>query len=157
MFRKSMKQYVLGLLRVAPALVASANASPDQAFYKAADVGGLAETAAGQLAESEASDPKVKGCGALMVKDQSANAQLKALAAGEEHHVAPAARASARKQAKLSSKRFRAHKSTLALLNKEISAGQDADAQAFAQKLQPTVQSHLTAIDEIADALNTEH
>jgi putative membrane protein len=129
------------------------------------------EVAAGQLAQSKASDPKVKDFGAMMVKDHSsANAQLKALAA--EKNVALPNRPSVSQEAgkvkleALSGSAFdssyvkgqiRAHKSTLALLNKEISAGQDADANAFAQKLQPTVQSHLTAIDEIADSLNIKH
>jgi len=38
------------------------------------------------------------------------------------------------------------------LLNKEIQSCQDADAKAFAQKVLPTVQAHLSAFEKIAAA-----
>ena len=47
----------------------------------------------------------------------------------------------------------KAHKDTIALLQKEIANGQDADAKALAQKLLPTVQSHLQAIQGIATSM----
>ena len=45
-----------------------------------------------------------------------------------------------------------AHRSTIKLLRKEIANGQDSDAQEFAKKVLPTIQSHLKAIDAIATA-----
>jgi putative membrane protein len=50
------------------------------------------------------------------------------------------------------SNQVKGHKATVDLLNKEIESGQDADAKAFAQKVLPTVQAHLSAIEKIAAA-----
>ena len=47
--------------------------------------------------------------------------------------------------------------STIALLNKEISSGQDEDAKAFARNILPTVRSHLRAVDGIASAEGVKH
>jgi putative membrane protein len=48
---------------------------------------------------------------------------------------------------------IKAHQDTIALLQKEIATGQDPEAKAFAQKILPTVQSHLTAINGIASGM----
>jgi putative membrane protein len=47
---------------------------------------------------------------------------------------------------------IKAHQDTAALLKKEIASGKDAEAQAFAKSVLPTVQSHLKAINAIATA-----
>ena len=47
------------------------------------------------------------------------------------------------------------HRDTVDLLQKEISSGQDAQAKAFAQKVLPTVQSHLKAIEGIATGMGS--
>jgi putative membrane protein len=46
----------------------------------------------------------------------------------------------------------KAHRETVELLKSEIATGQDPDAKAFAQKVLPTVESHLRAINQIAAA-----
>jgi putative membrane protein len=46
-----------------------------------------------------------------------------------------------------------AHQDTIALFQKEISSGQDADAKAFASATLPTVRAHLQAITSIATAM----
>ena len=46
-----------------------------------------------------------------------------------------------------------AHQRTLSLLEKEVDSGKDPDAQAFALKALPTVQSHLIAVEKIAATL----
>jgi putative membrane protein len=51
----------------------------------------------------------------------------------------------------------KAHRDTVDLLQKEISSGQDAQAKALAQKVLPTVQSHLQAIEGIATGMGIEH
>lgn len=48
---------------------------------------------------------------------------------------------------------IKGHRDTVELLQKEISTGQDAQAKAFAQKVPPTVQSHLQAIEGIATGM----
>jgi putative membrane protein len=50
-----------------------------------------------------------------------------------------------------------AHESTVSLLNKEIASGRDPDAKAFAQKVLPTVKSHLQVINQIAAEEGIQH
>ena len=141
-------------------------ATPDASFYKTLAQGGIAEVEAGKLAQQKGADPKVKDFGAMMVKDHSAaNEQLKALAAGKGIDL-PGSSSTSQMAAKaklevLSGGTFdksyveeqvKAHRETVELLKKEIATGQDPDAKAFAQKVLPTVESHLRAINQIAAA-----
>jgi|KBSMisStandDraft_5_1062788.scaffolds.fasta_scaffold795234_2 putative membrane protein len=141
-------------------------AAPDASFYKTLAQGGIAEVEAGKLAQQKGADPKVKDFGAMMVKDHSAaNEQLKALAAGKGIDL-PGSSSTSQMAAKaklevLSGGTFdksyvedqvKAHRETVELLKKEIATGQDPDAKAFAQKVLPTVESHLRAINQIAAA-----
>jgi len=141
-------------------------AAPDASFYKTLAQGGIAEVEAGKLAQQKGADPKVKDFGAMMVKDHSAaNEQLKALAAGKGMDL-PGSSSTSQMAAKaklevLSGGTFdksyveeqvKAHRETVELLKKEIATGQDPDAKAFAQKVLPTVESHLRAINQIAAA-----
>jgi len=141
-------------------------AAPDASFYKTLAQGGIAEVEAGTLAQQKGADPKVKDFGAMMVKDHSAaNEQLKALAAGKGIDL-PGSSSTSQMAAKaklevLSGGTFdksyvedqvKAHRETVELLKKEIATGQDPDAKAFAQKVLPTVESHLRAINQIAAA-----
>jgi len=141
-------------------------AAPDASFYKTLAQGGIAEVEAGKLAQQKGADPKVKDFGAMMVKDHSAaNEQLKALAAGKGIDL-PGSLSTSQMAAKaklevLSGGTFdksyvedqvKAHRETVELLKKEIATGQDPDAKAFAQKVLPTVESHLRAINQIAAA-----
>ena len=141
-------------------------AAPDASFYKTLAQGGIAEVEAGKLAQQKGADPKVKDFGAMMVKDHSAaNEQLKALAAGKGIDL-PGSSSTSQMATKaklevLSGGTFdksyvddqvKAHRDTVELLKKEIATGQDPDAKAFAQKVLPTVESHLHAINQIAAA-----
>ena len=141
-------------------------AAPDASFYKTLAQGGIAEVEAGKLAQQKGADPKVKDFGAMMVKDHSAaNEQLKALASGKGIDL-PGSSSTSQIAAKaklevLSGGTFdksyvedqvKAHRDTVELLKKEIATGQDPDAKAFAQKVLPTVESHLHAINQIAAA-----
>jgi putative membrane protein len=126
----------------------------------------MTEVELGQLAQSKSEDTSVKSFAAMMVKDHSAaNEELKQLAASKNVKLpnGPDTMSDAKKieLKALSGKTFdksyvsnqvKAHKATVELLNKEIESGQDADAKAFAQKVLPTVQSHLSAIEKIAAA-----
>lgn len=158
-------KYLIAVLAI-PTLAMAAGANPDAHFYKSAAEGGMAEVEMGRMAEQKSSNPKVKDFAAMMVKDHSAaNEELKSLAASKNVTLpsGPGAHADASKVKleALSGVSFdksyiaaqvQAHKSTVALLNKEISSGQDDDAKAFARKILPTVESHLKAADELASA-----
>jgi putative membrane protein len=145
-----------------PQLALAANGSPDSSFYRSLAEGGMAEVDLGKLASNKAADPSVKDFGAMMVKDHSAaNQELKSLAASKNVSLpdGPGVAAQAKK-AKLEAlsgstfdKSYLANQSTVTLLQTEISSGKDPDAKAFAQKVLPTVQSHLSAAEKIADSL----
>jgi putative membrane protein len=158
---------MLVALAALPAAGFAASATPDMSFYKSLAEGGIAEVRDGKLAQEKAKDPKIKDFGAMMVKDHSAaNQELSALAQskGIKLPEGPGIGADTTK-AKLdvlSGETFdksyvkgqvKAHRQTVDLLQKEISGGQDAQAKAFAQKVLPTVQSHLQAIEGIASGM----
>jgi putative membrane protein len=139
-------------------------ADPDASFYKHAAEGGIAEVQAGQLAQSKGNSQQVKDFGAMMVKDHSAaNDKLQQIASSKSITLptSPSVGQMATK-AKLDvlsgdtfdksyvKGQISAHRGTIALFRKEISAGQDPDAKAFATATLPTVRSHLKAITAIA-------
>ena len=147
--------------------VAAFAANPDAAFFKNAAEGGIAEVEAGHLAQDKGTSRQVKDFGAMMVKDHSAaNDKLQALAASKTV-VLPTTSSVEQMAAKaklnvLSGETFdksyvkgqiSAPQDTIALFQKEISSGQDADAKAFASATLPTVRAHLQAITSIATAM----
>jgi putative membrane protein len=166
MRRREVKSILFLVVCAMPLAVFGAAATPDSSFYKNAAEAGLAEVDAGNLATQKANDSKVKDFGAMMVKDHSAaNEKLAALATTKNITLPTSASvgemATQAKLKVLSGDTFdkayikaqiRAHKDTIALLNKEIASGTDPDAQAFAKSVLPTVKSHLKAIDGIAAA-----
>ena len=151
-------------LSVMPVMGSSAEATPDMSFYRHLAEGGTAEIRDGQLAQKKSSNQKIKDFGAMMVKDHTAAAQeLTSLAQskGIKLPEGPGMAADTKKAELdvLSGETFdksyvksqiKAHEETVKLLQKEISGGQDAEAKALAQKLLPTIQSHLKAIEGIA-------
>jgi putative membrane protein len=145
-------------------LAAFAASNPDAAFFKHAAEGGISEVDAGRLAQDKGNSQQIKDFGAMMVKDHSAaNDKLKAIAATKDVTLPTSASvgqiATKAKLEVLSGDTFdksyvkgqvKAHRETIALFRKEISAGQDADAKAFATATLPTVRAHLKAITAIA-------
>jgi putative membrane protein len=160
-----MKRYLL-ILACAMPLAAYAADTPDKGFYDNLAEGGLAEVSDATLATQSATDPKLKDFAAMMIKDHSAaNDKLSALAGTKNVKLPTSASvgqmAEHAKLKVLSGDTFdksyikgqiSAHKGTIKLLRKEIASGQDADAQAFAKSILPTVQGHLKAIRVIAGA-----
>ncbi|MBV9724756.1 MAG: DUF4142 domain-containing protein [Gammaproteobacteria bacterium] len=152
-----MKYAIIVTLTVAAPLAFAAGGSPDHSFYRSIAEGGMAEVDLGKLAEQKSTDPKVKHFAQMMVTDHSAaNEKLDALATSKQAAVPKkldtSHEAEKAKLASLSGKSFdkayiegqvRDHEKTVALLEKEISSGQDADAKAFAQSVLPTVKHHL--------------
>jgi len=162
---------MLWLLAVLPCLALGAAGSPDASFYKSLAAGGLAEVDLGKLAAEKASNQSVKDFGSRMVKDHSAaDEELKSLA-DSKHVSLPSSPGTAAhtKKAELEvlsgehfdksyvSNQVKAHQQTVALLKKEIASGSDPDARAFAQKVLPTIESHLKAADQLADTLGVKH
>ena len=158
---------MLSLVLLAPALLwAADDTTPDLSFYKNVAEAGMAEVDAGTLASDKAADAKVKDFAAKMVKDHTAaNEKLRALA--DSKGIKLPAGASIGQKAEYAKLKVlpgdtfdksyikgqvKAHRAVLALLKKEISTGQDADAKAFAQSVLPTIQAHLKAANSIATA-----
>lgn len=162
-----MKHVIIVALSAVPVAALAANSTPDKSFYKSLAEGGIAEVRDGKLAQEKATDPKIKDFGAMMVKDHTkANEELQSLAESKGIKLphGPGVGADTTK-AKLSMEsgsafdksyvksQVKAHQETVDLLQKEISSGQDAEAKALAQKVLPTVQSHLQAIQGIASGM----
>jgi putative membrane protein len=149
-----------------PVLVWGADSNPDESFYKNAGEGGLAEVAAGKLAESKASNTALKDFGGMMVKDHStADQKLWAAAAarGVKMPTTPSVeQVAAGDRLKLLSgdsfdkayikNQLEAHRDTVALFKKEMASGRDKDARQFAEATLPTVEAHLEKIMKIASA-----
>jgi putative membrane protein len=153
------------MIGIAPTwTLAAAASSPDESFYKSAAEGGLAEVAAGKLAESKATTAALKDFGGMMVKDHSsADQRLWALASSKDIKLPTTSSveqvAAAYRLKLLTGDSFDkayiknqldAHRETIALLKKEIASGGDPKAKQFAQTILPTVQSHLEKIMKIA-------
>jgi putative membrane protein len=159
-----MRLAILATLSAAPIATFATAATPDLSFYKSLAEGGVAEVRDGKLAQEKGADPRVKDFGAMMAKDHAAaNQELLALAhsKGIKLPKGPGigADTSKGKLDVLSGESFdksyvtgqvKAHRDAVTLLQKEIDSGQDAQAKAFAQKVLPIVQSHLSAIEGIA-------
>jgi putative membrane protein len=160
---------ILALFALAAPLAAaplafSADSNPDGLFYKKATEGGIFEVDAGNQAQQKATSQKVKDFGAMMVKDHTAaNGKLAGIAASKNITLPTSASvgqvATKAKLDVLSGNTYdksyilgqiKAHQQTIALFNKEIASGQDADAKAFATATLPTVKQHLKAAQGIA-------
>jgi putative membrane protein len=158
-----MKRIVALLILAAP-LAAVAADNPDASFFKNAAEGGISEVDAGTLAQQKGNSQAVKDFGSMMVKDHTAaNDKLKTLAASKNVSLPTSASmgqmATKAKLEVLSGDTFdksyikgqvKAHHDTIVLFKKEIAAGQDADAKAFATATLPTLQAHMKKINTIA-------
>jgi putative membrane protein len=165
-----MKIFAVTVLLALP-LTAWGADSPDAHFYHSAAEAGIAEVDAGKLAQQKATDPQLAKFGAMMVKDHSAaNQQLQAIADSKQISLPTKPSLEQRgAKAKLDllkgqsfdkayvKNQIAAHEDTLKLLQQEIASGQDSDAKAFAQKVLPTVQSHLAAIKQIAGGVAAQN
>lgn len=137
-------------------VLASAHAA-DEPFVDKATRGGMAEVAAGKLAQSKGSNESVKQFGARMVADHTKTGdELKALVAkkgmaapnepGEAHQKALATLEA--KSGRDFDQAYKAqmvsdHQDTIALFEKQARSGQDADLKAFAGKTLPALRHHL--------------
>ena len=159
-----MKRQFL-ILACALPLIAHA-ATADKSFYKNAAEGGLAEVSDATLATQSATDPKLKDFATMMIKDHTAADNKLAALAGTKDISLPTSASVGQmaEHAKLKvltgdtfdksyiKGQISAHRDTIKLLRKEIASGEDADAQAFAKSILPTVEGHYKAIKIIASA-----
>ena len=137
---------------------------PDATFYKKVAEGGIFEVDTGNQAEKTSNNQQIKDFGAMLVKDHTAaNGQLKSLAASKNISLPTTASVGQMAQkAKLDvltgdaydksfvTTQIKAHVRTIALFKKESTAGQDADARAFATETLPTLHKHLKEARAIA-------
>ncbi|WP_051806703.1 DUF4142 domain-containing protein [Streptomyces sp. NRRL F-2664] len=146
---------------LAPAAAAPAPGSSDAEFVRVSHQGNLAEIAAGQDAQKHASSTCVKDVGAALVRDHTKlDAELSALAK-KGNVTLPAAPTQEQQavlkgvQAKAGSLQYdkawltaqeAAHTKTLALIDKQISQGTDAETTAAAKKSRPVVAMHLDMV-----------
>lgn len=153
------------------ALAASSLGSDDTDFVKKAAKGNLAEVELGHLALKKASSPGVKQFANRMIKDHTkANQELSALAASKGVEVPKSVSlgedVSMAHLKMVSGKSFddayiklmvKDHKEDVADFQKAAEYSQDPDVKKFAAKTLPTLQSHLTKIEEIqGDAMGTK-
>jgi putative membrane protein len=141
----------------------------DQAFVKEAALGGMAEVDLGQLASTKATDEKVKAFAQKMVTDHSkANDELKTLASSKQMMVPTALdakhQATHDRLAKMSGSAFdRAyvtdmvadHRKDVADFKHQAMAAKDPDVKAFAAKTLPTLQEHLTMIEDLSKQIGS--
>lgn len=139
-------------------------ASSDRAFYLKAAAGGMAEVEAGKLAQEKGSTEAVKNFGAKMVEDHAAaNEKLMALAESKKiklpkepdaKHKAMQKKLSAKSGAAFDKAYIKAqisdHEATVALFEREIASGKDAEAKAFASETLPVVKAHLTMLQTMS-------
>jgi putative membrane protein len=139
----------------------------DREFAMKAASGGLMEVALGKLAATNASSPKVKEFGRMMVTDHTkANTELKALAKRKnitipttpiEHHQKHIDELKSKKGADFDiayvDMMVDDHKEDVEKFEDEVKKGNDADVKAFASKTLPVLNKHLTSIKTIQDAM----
>ncbi len=145
------------------ATAASRLGSDDTDFVKKAAKGNLAEVELGRLALQKSSSSEVKQFASRMIKDHSkANQKLSALAASKgvdvPTSVSLGSDVSMAHLKMLSGKSFDDayikmmvddHKEDVSAFQKEADSSQDPEVKEFAAKTLPTLQAHLTKIEQI--------
>jgi putative membrane protein len=138
--------------------------SADTTFMKTAAMDGMAEVEHGKLAAQNASSSDVKQFAQRMVDDHGkANTELKSLAAQKNVTLPTALDAKHKsmqdKLSKLNGAAFdsaylahmvSAHKEAVALFEREVKSGKDAETKAFAEKTLPTLQEHLKMAQDLS-------
>jgi putative membrane protein len=163
-----MKKLLLLAIAMAPpqAAVLAADKNPDAAFYKKAAEGGMAEVELGKLAQQKSASQSVKEFGAMMIDDHSAaNEELKSIAATKDINwpssPSVAQKATKTKLEMLSGATFdksyikgmiKDHEEDIKEFQKEVDAGRDPEAKAFARSILPTLRAHLSKIQSIAQS-----
>lgn len=139
-------------------------AKDDSTFVMKAAMGGMMEVQAGNMAQTNAMNDRVKSFGMMMVNDHTkANSELMALASGHGMTVPtdlpPDMKKHGDAMMKMQGKNFDSHymsmmlndhKKDIALFEKQAKSGADADLKAFAEKTLPTLKMHLDSAQAIS-------
>jgi putative membrane protein len=144
--------------------VKHASANADARFVMQAWEGGMTEVAKGKLAAQKGAHEGVKQFGQKMADDHSkVNDELKSIASGKNITVPgemsnSPAQATLAKLEKVEGAAFdrayvedqvRDHEKTIALFEREVKTGKDAELKAFAEKTLPTLKEHLTMAQDL--------
>jgi putative membrane protein len=145
----------------------AAGSNPDMSFAKDAAQGGMAEVKLGQMAASQAQNPKVKAFGQKMVDDHSkAGNELSSIA--QRKNVTLPADVSSKDKATMDrlsalsgdafdkaymSDMVKDHQTDVADFQREANSGKDDDFKGFAAKTLPTLQEHLRMAKDAANAV----
>jgi putative membrane protein len=148
----------------APAAVKHASTSADARFVMQAWEGGTMEVAKGKLAAQKGAHEGVKQFGQKVADDHAkVNDELKSIASGksitlpDEKPNSPT-QASFAKLEKVEGAAFdrayvedqiRDHEKTIALFEREVKTGKDAELKAFAEKTLPALKEHLTIVQDL--------
>jgi putative membrane protein len=147
----------------APAAVKHASASADARFAMQAWEGGMMEVAKGKLAAQKGAHEGVKQFGQKLVDDHAkVNDELKSIASAKnitlpDEMKSPTQPALAKLE-KLEGAAFdrayvedqvRDHEKTIALFEREVKTGKDAELKAFAEKTLPALKEHLTMVQDL--------
>ena len=135
----------------------------DSTFVMEAAIGGLMEVEAGNLAQQNAANQRVKDFGAMMVRDHGkANDELKSLASSRGMTLPASLPADKQKHLddmrKMTGKSFdqhyismmsKDHSDDINKFKKEADNGGDAELKAWAGKTLPVLQMHKDSVDAI--------
>ncbi|MFJ9030043.1 DUF4142 domain-containing protein [Streptomyces sp. NPDC102274] len=145
----------------APSAFAAAAATDDAPFLKAIHQGNLAEIAAGESARKDATAACVKTVGATLVRDhRKLDVGVKALASKLHVNLSTAPSAAQEKsmtalQSQVGTSAYnttwltteaKSHEETLALIDREVTTGGNAEVRAAARAARPVVAKHLELI-----------
>jgi putative membrane protein len=139
----------------------------DSTFVMKAAMGSMMEVEAGNAAQQNATNDRVKSFATMMVNDHSkANSELMALASGRGVTIPTAIPADKQKHMdemrKMKGKQFdnhymsmmvNDHQKTIADFEKQANSGADAELKAWAQKTLPVLQMHRDSATAINKAI----
>jgi putative membrane protein len=139
----------------------------DAEFAVKAANGGMAEVALGKLAQTKATNSKIKAFAEMMVTDHSkANAELMALAKSKNITLPATVTSDKQKEMDELGKKTGAdfdkayvdamidgHKKTISLFEDESKTAKDPDIKTFVDKTLPTIKMHLQHIQAIHDSM----
>jgi putative membrane protein len=143
----------------------------DQGFVQEAANGGLMEVELGRYAEQNASNPRVKNFGAMMVRDHSkANDELKSIAAGknitlpatmDDNHMNMVNELKKKSGADFDRDYIKEmvddHEKDVDKFRKQAEDGTDPELKSFASKTLPVLIAHQDSAKSIRDALNNKN
>ena len=153
------------------ATISTANRLPlsaeDSTFVMKAAIGGLMEVEAGNLAQQNATNERIKAFGTMMVNDHTkANSELMALASGRgvtlPTTLPPDMIKHMEEMRKMKGKAFdnhymgmmvNDHQKTIADFEKQANSGSDSELKAWAAKTLPALQMHRDSATTINKAI----